>query len=100
MIVQKDDGSRNALTEFMRERDKNAFNMVAFCVEHKQHWKGRAFLEFLWSYEDQQRQIRDLKELEDIEIALAKSKIERLLFLEAEYTRLKYIEWKHEGLSK
>jgi cell shape-determining protein MreC len=99
-MIQPDDHSRNALVEFFRCRDENAFNMVAFCKEHAQYWKGRVFLELLWDYEDQQRQIRDLKELEDIEIALARTKLDRLLFLEEEYTRLKEIEWMYQELCK
>jgi len=49
--VQGDDGSRNALKEFMRERDKNVSNIISFCISNDEYWKGRVFLELVWEYE-------------------------------------------------
>jgi len=52
--VQKDDGSRNALDEFMKNRNENMLEVVKFCSAHTQYWKGRVFLELLWEYERRQ----------------------------------------------
>ncbi len=56
IVVWEDDGSRNALTEFFREREKNVANMTFLLVGEEEFWKARVFLELIWEYEDLKKQ--------------------------------------------
>lgn len=49
--IQQDDGSRNALDEFLSARDENTYAMIEFLKDGHQYFKARVFLELLWEYE-------------------------------------------------
>lgn len=61
-MIQPDDKNRNALKEFMSDRDQNTENVLQHFSKDTQYWKARVFLELLWEYE---QRLPKLVSLED-----------------------------------
>lgn len=51
VFVQVDDGSRNALHMFLREKESNLTSLLHALVPQKEFWKARVVLELFWEYE-------------------------------------------------
>lgn len=60
--MQKDDGSRNAIAEFMRDRDENWKEFSALLQLHGQYWKARVLLELIWEYEKRREPLKQYLE--------------------------------------
>ena len=49
--MQRDDGSRNAVDQFMEDVDGNFTSFSRLLVEQGQYWKCRVLLELIWDYQ-------------------------------------------------
>lgn len=49
--MQQDDGSRNAIRTFMKNKDENWAEFYKVLALQGQYWKARVLAELIWEYE-------------------------------------------------